>query len=123
MDKYTLNSDFAAFVGDGFDLCCSTLCKISSCSFKRLSKINHSELRVFHIQKSPLAGVESPAAKSVVLRVLSKEQVKSSSFLISVILQQGMEPLQTFEILTLISFYHVRRFVIGLFHSEFVCSF
>lgn len=91
MDKFTLNSDFAAFVGDGFDLGCSTLCKISSCSFKCLSKINHSEWRVFHIQKSPVAGVESPAAKSVVLRVLSKEQVKELIlFNLLGILQQGM---------------------------------
>lgn len=69
-------------------------------------------------------GVESPAAKSVVLRVLSKEQVKELIlFNLIVIPQQGMEPLQTFEILTLLSFYHVRRFVIALFHSKFVFSF
>lgn len=68
--------------------------------------------------------MESPAAKSVVLRVLSKEQVKELIlFNLIVILQQGMEPLQTFEILTLLGFYHVRKFVVVLFHSEFVVSF
>lgn len=54
-------------------------------------KINHSDLRVFHIQKSPLAGVETPAAKSVVLRARSKEQVTELIiFSLNDILQQRM---------------------------------